>query len=64
MQQGQVTVALMAITGNLDVPGGQILPGTGAGHNESGFGFEKGVGEELQKKMIGLDQYPHTAWSS
>ena len=58
MQQGQVTVALMAITGNLDVPGGQILPGTGAGHNESGFGFEKGVGEELQKKMIGLDQYP------
>ncbi len=58
MQNGQVTVDLMAITGNLDVPGGQILPGTGAGHNESGFGFEKGVGEELQKKMIGLDQYP------
>ena len=58
MQQGQVTVDLMAITGNLDVPGGQILPGTGAGHNESGFGFEKGVGEDLQKKMIGLEEYP------
>ncbi len=58
MQQGQVTVDLMAITGNLDAPGGQILPGTGAGHNESGFGFEKGVGEELQQKMIGLDKYP------
>ena len=48
----------MAITGNLDVPGGQILPGTGAGHNESGFGFEKGVGSELQAEMIGLDKYP------
>ena len=58
MQNGQVTVDLMAITGNLDVPGGQILPGAGAGHNESGFGFEKGVGDELQKKMIGLEQYP------
>ncbi|MRZ30519.1 dehydrogenase, partial [Paeniclostridium sordellii] len=58
MQNSQVTVDLMAITGNLDVPGGQILPGAGAGHNESGFGFEKGVGDELQKKMIGLEQYP------
>ena len=58
MQHGQITVDLMAITGNLDVPGGQILPGTGAGHNESGFGFEKGVGSELQAEMIGLDKYP------
>ena len=58
MQQGHVTVDLMAITGNLDAPGGQILPGTGAGHNEAGFGFEKGVGDELQKKLIGLEEYP------
>ncbi len=58
MQQGQVTVALMAITGNLDAPGGQILPGAGAGHNEAGFGFEKGVGKDLEKKMIGLEEYP------
>ena len=25
---------------------------------DRGFGFEKGVGDELQKKMIGLEQYP------
>jgi anaerobic selenocysteine-containing dehydrogenase len=58
MQNGQVIIALQAITGNLDRPGGQLLPGQGSGHNEAGFGYDEGLGAELQKKMVGLDQYP------
>lgn len=58
MQHAQVIVSLMAITGNMDVPGGQLLPNSSAGHNEVGFGFDKGVGDELIQKMVGLDQYP------
>ena len=57
MQQGQVTIALMAITGNLDRPGGQIIPGTDGGHNEAGFGDE-GMDPMLRQKMIGLEEYP------
>jgi anaerobic selenocysteine-containing dehydrogenase len=57
MQNGQVIVALEAITGNLDRPGGQLMPGLGAGHNEAGF--ESGnIGPELNAKLIGLDTYP------
>jgi len=58
MQNGQVIIALQAITGNLDCPGGQIMPGAGSGHNELGFGYDEGVGNELMQKMIGLAQYP------
>jgi anaerobic selenocysteine-containing dehydrogenase len=58
MQNGQVIIDLQAITGNLDRPGGQLLPGKGSGHNEVGFGYDAGIGKELQQKMIGLDQYP------
>ena len=57
MQAGQCILDLMAITGNLDVPGGNILGDATTGLNEVGFGFEKGVGD-LASKMIGLDQYP------
>jgi anaerobic selenocysteine-containing dehydrogenase len=57
MQNGQCIIALMAITGNMDVPGGQILPDVNSGLNEVGFNVEKGIGENLPK-MIGLQQYP------
>ena len=58
MQNGQCIIALQAITGNLDRPGGQLLPGADAGHNELGFGYAESIGDELMSKMIGLDQYP------
>ncbi|MDR0499836.1 MAG: molybdopterin-dependent oxidoreductase [Coriobacteriales bacterium] len=57
MQNGQVIIALQAITGNLDRPGGQLVPGAGSGHNELGYGYDEGVGD-LMQKMIGLQQYP------
>lgn len=57
MQVGQCLLDLMSITGNLDVPGGNILGDATTGLNEVGFGFEKGVGD-LAVKMIGLDKYP------
>ncbi|MGV8084220.1 MAG: molybdopterin-dependent oxidoreductase [Coriobacteriia bacterium] len=58
MQNGQTIIDLQAITGNLDRPGGQLLPGAGSGHNELGFGYAESIGDELMQKMIGLDQYP------
>jgi len=58
MQAGHCIVQLMAITGNIDVPGGQILSDINFGLNEVGFGIEKGVGKELMDKMVGLDKYP------
>ena len=58
MQNGQAIVALMAITGNIDVPGGQILADVNFGLNEAGFGSEKGISPELMGKMIGLEKYP------
>jgi anaerobic selenocysteine-containing dehydrogenase len=58
MQNGQVIIDLQAITGNLDRPGGQLLPGKGAGHNELGFGYSEGIGDELKQKMIGIEEYP------
>jgi anaerobic selenocysteine-containing dehydrogenase len=58
MQAGHCIVDLMAITGNIDVPGGQILSDINFGLNEVGFGIDKGVGKELMDKMIGLDKYP------
>ncbi|NTU88388.1 MAG: molybdopterin-dependent oxidoreductase [Actinobacteria bacterium] len=58
MQLSHSVICLMAITGNLDIPGGQILGDASAGQNESGFGFEEGLGKELIAKMIGLHEYP------
>ncbi|MBR2522395.1 MAG: molybdopterin-dependent oxidoreductase, partial [Coriobacteriales bacterium] len=58
MQNGQVIIDLQAITGNLDRPGGQLLPGADACHNELGFGFAESIGPELMSKMVGLDKYP------
>ena len=58
MQLSHSVICLMAITGNLDAPGGQILGDASAGQNESGFGFEEGLGKDLIDKMIGLREYP------
>ncbi len=58
MQMSHCAIALMAITGNVDVPGGQILGNASSGQNETGFGFEEALGKELISKMIGLKEYP------
>ncbi len=58
MQNGQCIIALQAITGNLDRPGGQLLPGADAGHNELGFGYSESISDELKMKMIGMEEYP------
>lgn len=57
MQAGQCILDLMAIGGNIDVPGGNVLGDVTSGLNEVGFGFEKGVGD-LVSEMIGLAEYP------
>ena len=58
MQAGQAILALMAITGNLDRPGGQLL-GTRVDEETSisSVGWDA-MGEELQNKTIGLKEYP------
>lgn len=58
MQLGHCAIALMALTANLDVPGGQIMGDASSGQNESGFGFDKVYTKELLDKMIGLKEYP------
>ena len=58
MQNSQCIIALQAITGNFDRPGGQLVPGADAGHNELGFGYKECIPDELFQKMIGMDQYP------
>ena len=58
MQQGHACIALMAITGNLDVPGGQLLPGVEGGLNEAGVGWDICVGEDKKALMIGLSEFP------
>lgn len=58
MQVGHCLIALMAITGNIDVPGGQRIGDKTMGLNEAGFGFEEGLGQELIAKMIGAKEYP------
>ncbi len=56
-QAGQVICALMALTGCLDAPGGTIIGGANDALNEVGFGYDS-MPEELQKKLIGLEEYP------
>ena len=58
MQVGHCLIALMAITGNIDVPGGQRIGDKSMGLNEAGFGFEEGLGADLVAKMIGAAEYP------
>ena len=58
MQLSHSAICLMAITGNIDVPGGQILGNASSGQNETGFRFEEALGKDLISKMIGLKEYP------
>lgn len=58
MQNGQVLVDLMSITGNIDRPGGQVVGDINSGLNEGGFGYEEGIGSDLMQKMIGIKEYP------
>ena len=56
MQAGHCILALEAITGNIDVPGGQLVGDVNDGL-ELGFGWKE-LGEELQQKILGLKRYP------
>ena len=71
-QAGQCIVALMAITGNVDVPGGQIIAEVAAAPvaeaGEAGDAEETkrptkrmgwdSLAPELQEKLLGYDRYP------
>lgn len=59
-QAGHCILALMAITGNLDVPGGQILQDITDGAGDAivaGTGWAT-LGKDVQAKVIGLEEYP------
>ena len=56
-QSGHTIVALEAITGNLDIPGGQLLGDVSDSLGDLGFGWKE-LGPELQNKIIGLYEYP------
>ncbi len=56
-QSGHTIIALEAITGNLDVPGGQLLGDVSDSLGDLGFGWKE-LGPELQNKIIGLYEYP------
>ncbi|MEG0324242.1 MAG: molybdopterin-dependent oxidoreductase, partial [Raoultibacter sp.] len=53
---GQAIAGLFQITGNIDVPGGNIFPVEILAYS-GGFGGEL-ISEEQKAKRIGLDQYP------
>ena len=56
MQAGHCILALEAITGNIDVPGGQLIGDVNDGL-ELGFGWNN-LGPELQSKIVGIREYP------
>ena len=56
VQAGHCIMALEAITGNIDVPGGQLVGDVNDGL-ELGFGWKE-LGPELQEKILGLKRYP------
>ncbi|MGB3912316.1 MAG: molybdopterin-dependent oxidoreductase, partial [Thermacetogeniaceae bacterium] len=55
-QHAHAIIALLAVTGNIDVPGGVIIGG-GTALGGLGWGWEE-LPEELQEKIIGLKEYP------
>jgi len=57
VQQAHATIALLAITGNIDVPGGIIIGGAPVWGMRSWEWFDK-LPQELQEKMIGMKEYP------
>jgi anaerobic selenocysteine-containing dehydrogenase len=56
VQAGHCILALEAITGNVDVPGGQLIGDINDGL-ELGFGWNN-LGPELQSKIMGIKEYP------
>ena len=56
VQAGHCILALEAITGNIDVPGGQLIGDVNDGL-ELGFGWGN-LGPELQSKILGIKEYP------
>ncbi|MDR1185825.1 MAG: molybdopterin-dependent oxidoreductase, partial [Coriobacteriales bacterium] len=56
VQAGHSILALEAITGNIDVPGGQLIGDINDGL-ELGFGWNN-LGPELQSKIMGIREYP------
>ena len=56
VQAGHCILALEAITGNIDVPGGQLIGDVNDGL-ELGFGWQN-LGPELQSKILGIKEYP------
>ena len=64
MQQAQCIIALMAITGNIDRPGGQITTGGAVAldadteEDDEYMPYMALDDDELRGKMIGLKEYP------
>lgn len=56
-QTGHCIISLEAITGNIDIPGGQLIGDLADKCDAVGIGWEE-LGEELQNKIIGLEEYP------
>ena len=56
VQAGHCILALEAITGNVDIPGGQLIGDVNDGL-ELGFGWNE-LGVDLQAKIMGLAEYP------
>ena len=56
-QAGHCILSLEAITGNMDIPGGQLLGDVNDSLGDLGFGWAE-LGPELQTKIIGLNEYP------
>ena len=56
VQSGHCILALQSITGNVDVPGGQLIGDVNDGL-ELGFGWNN-LGPELQSKIMGIKEYP------
>ncbi|MDR1088464.1 MAG: molybdopterin-dependent oxidoreductase [Coriobacteriales bacterium] len=56
VQAGHCVLALQAITGNIDIPGGQLIGDVNDGL-ELGFGWNN-LGPELQSKILGIKEYP------
>jgi len=56
VQAGHCILALQSITGNVDVPGGQLIGDINDGL-ELGFGWSN-LGPALQSKILGIKEYP------
>ncbi len=53
----QAIIALLAICGDIDVPGGQIFTPTPGGVGTFGWGWDS-LPQETQEKLVGYNEYP------